>query len=350
MAIEFVRKQEKAVFHSPLEDMALVERVIERRRDPLLGHWAIGSPGLAGKKTIFFGPADPDEIERLAEQSRPGCFLCPGRVEQATPRYPADWLAGGRLQRGDCRLFPNLFPIGGIHAVVALGEQHYRRLDDFPAALLADGLGVALDFVRAARRARPAAAWFSVNANYLHPAGASVFHPHLQVLGGVDPASAVERLVTACRAYRAAHGEDYFSALLAEERARGERWIGASGPSRWLTPFAPAGTNEVLALLPDCGGLDALDEAALAGLADGLSRALAGYAALGFSTFNFSLIADALDAAEPACPVLLRLIARQNVYPGYRSDGYFVQRLLGEELMVLTPEEVATSLRRQWAD
>ena len=51
---------------------------------------------------------------------------------------------------------------------------------------------------------------------------------------------------------------------------------------------------------------------------------------------------------EPFFPVFVRVITRQNVYPNYRCDDYFLQKLLGEELILTPPEELAENLRRIW--
>jgi UDPglucose--hexose-1-phosphate uridylyltransferase len=348
MPIELRQVEESLCFHSPLEGMALVRQQVLRRRDPLLGHWAAWASGLAGKGAFFFHPTDRELIERLAADTQPRCFFCPERVEQSTPRFPEHLVPGGALRRGECFLFPNLFPVAPVHAVVAMGHAHYRPLDDFPVALLADALGVAVELVRAYHRGDPAARWFTLNGNYLPPAGASLVHPHLQILGGQHPYTAVERLELACARWKAEHGQPFFDALLAHEECAGDRWIGRVGPACWLTAWAPQGANEVLAVLPGYAGLDSLDDPAIQGLATGLSRVLAGYNRLGFSTYNLSLQAGPCGDASPGFPPVLRIIVRQNMAENYRTDGYFLQRQLGEELMLMLPEELATELRSGW--
>ncbi len=348
MTIELRRTHETLRFHSPLEGMALVEQQVERRQDPLLGHWAACSSGLTGKGQFFFHDTDQALMDQVAAETKERCFFCPERVEASTPRYPEDLLPGGCLRKGECFLFPNLFPIAPVHAVVALGEAHYRRLDDFPADLLADGLGAAVEFVWRYHERDPEACYFSINGNYLFPAGASLVHPHLQVLGGRHPATAVERLLIAASRWEWQHGGGYFSQLLEHEERAGDRWIGRSGPACWLTSWAPAGSNEVMGVLPGHRALGSLDDAAVRGLAEGLSKVLAHYARLGFSTFNFSIQAGACDDAGGPFPVHLRVICRQNVAKNYRTDGYFLQRMLGEELMLTLPEDLAEGLREGW--
>ena len=108
------------------------------------------------------------------------------------------------------------------------------------------------------------------------------------------------------------------------------------------------GSIVVLAVLPGLHELCAIDEQAVVALAHGVSRVLAHYWRCGFSTFNMTLFADACGSEEAAFPVHLRLICRQNVSPDYRTDDYFMQKLLGEELMLTTPEELAEGLRQGW--
>ena len=53
-----------------------------------------------------------------------------------------------------------------------------------------------------------------------------------------------------------------------------------------------------------------LDDADLAGLADGLSRVLAGYDDLGLSTFNFALYSGELGVKTDAFRCCLRIVSR----------------------------------------
>jgi hypothetical protein len=42
----------------------------------------------------------------------------------------------------------------------------------------------------------------------------------------------------------------------------------------------------------------------------------------------------------------MRIISRQNVYENYRTDDYFLQKLLRNELILTTPEALAKNLRQ----
>ncbi|HEY3357466.1 MAG TPA: hypothetical protein VGQ83_29720 [Polyangia bacterium] len=344
--LRFDRTYEEAALHSPLTGGALDTHRIEVRRDPLTGARSIYSPRLEDK--MFIGPHDAALLERYAARTAERCFLCGDRWQQATPRYPTDLLPEGRLRVGEALLFPNLFPIDAVHAVVRVTERHHVRLDELTAPLLRDALAAAAAFVRRLGEARPVR-YVTVDGNYLFPAGASIAHPHIQVLGGATPCTWLDRALTLGRRWAQQHGACYWTELLAEEGRRGERLIGATGPVSWMAAFSPQGTNEVIGLLPERRALDELDEADVAGLAAGLAHVLAAYHDLGLATFNFALfsgpIGGPIGEHDDTFRCQLRVISRQTVHENYRTDDYFLQRLLGDELILTTPEALAAKVR-----
>lgn len=352
MPILFETMEEIASFHSPLNRMELVEDVITRRRDPLTGRWAITTSRLKDKTGIFFGKTDEQLLRTVAEQTREGCFFCPENIEKSTPKYPAHMLSQGRLKVGDAVLIPNLFPLAPIHSVIVLGQQHFRRLDQFTPELLKNGLTAAVRFANTVYQINPAMSYMTVNGNYLFPSGASIVHPHMQLLGGSNPFSAVEELLAACEFYREENETGYFTELIAAERRTRERFITSDGPVHWLTSFAPLGTNEILGICPQYRHLGMLDEVAIKALAGGMSRVLAFYYSEGYSTYTFTIFSSGMDGEtddqDDSFPVFIRMLTRQNVYQNYRNDDYFIQKLLGEELILMSPEELADRMRQHW--
>lgn len=344
--IAFESRMAAARLLSPLAGYAEVEVRTEQRIDPLTRRVALVGLGLAGKRGALFAETDEAVLRRLGESTQPGCFFCPGRVERSTPRFPAEVLPGeGPLRRGEALLFPNLFPIADVHAVVALGPRHLLRLDEFEPALLADGIALAVDFARRLVESGAAPRCWAVCANYLPPGGASVVHPHLQVLATSLPLTTPALELERAEAYRRDHGRCYLDDLVAAEADRGERFIGRAGPVTWLTPFAPRGNLEVLGICADAERLTDLGDAHVAALAAGLSDALRHYHAQRYSTFNFAIYSAPLDAARGTTRVYVSLVARQSVADLYRCDDYFLQKMLGTELVIDSPEQVAERLR-----
>ncbi len=303
------------------EDEARVPLTL--RRDPLLGHTSIDHPKMREKAELFFPKLDPGLIETLAQETRRGCLLCEGL--EKTPAYP---FLGGRPRKGEAVLFPNLFPLAKYHAVIRLCEAHFLWPREW-APYMGDALELALDFAAHVLAMDPEAAFFTVSANYLFPAGASLFHPHLQVLISQRPYGLQARTLEAAQAFEARTGRPFFTALVEKERALGERYGGVKGRWHWLSAFAPLGGHEVLGVGADRQGL-----------AEGLGKVLGLYQDLGQVSFNFTLYGQ-----RGGGPWHLRAITRQNPAPYYRNDDYFLQKLLHTELVLFPPEALAAMLR-----
>lgn len=344
--IRFEHWKQIARFHNPLKNGELDEQEIEVRLDPLLGHQSIVNPGLAEKTSILFPPTDKAYLEQRAAETRPHCFLCDGKWQQTTPRYAEQIVPEGRLLKGEVVLFPNLFPLAAYHAVIMLGNRHYRHLNEFPANLLQDALEVSLEFIRRCQEVDPTMRHFTINGNYLFPAGSSVLHPHLQLLGSPFPGTAERLMMEKSRAYLERTGTCYWLDLAATEKRLQSRWLGEIGGAQWFTAYSPTGVNEVDAITPHAGNFLEWGDPEVTGMAEGLSRALRGCFELGFSTFNFSCFSAPLDGENKDFRCFLRLVNRQNAAPHYRADDYYFQKLLGNEIIIYSPEKLASLLEK----
>ena len=321
---------------------------VEVRRDPLLGDTSVYNPLLRDKAKAFFGDSDPVLIQRIAEESSKTCIFCADRVEKSTPRYPDGLIPGGRIRAGEALLFPNLFAIGKYHAVVSLSNAHFLKLSEFAPRLLENGFQAAREFLKAVFRHDQSVHYISVNANYLFPAGASLVHPHLQMLVTPVAYSYHARLLDACGAYYRKTGSAYHADLIQAERKAGSRYIAKTGRWHWMTAFSPLGSNEVTAVHETEGDFAFLSDADLGELSGGLSRVLAFYESLGHLSFNFTLYAARQPQAGEGLRCLLKIINRQNLYPNYRNDDYFLQKMLQSELIINLPEELAPRLRARF--
>jgi UDPglucose--hexose-1-phosphate uridylyltransferase len=343
--IAFNQWQQKAIFHNPLKGGQLDTQGIEVRVDPLTTHQSVFNTALEDKVSILFPDTDRSYAAQRAQETIKTCFLCEGRWKETTPRYPAELLSDGRLIRGEVVLFPNLFPLSAYHAVVMVGNQHYRDLNDFPPALLYDAVSASLDFITKCHAANPEIAYFTINANYLPPAGASVVHPHLQVLGSPLPGTHHGLLLELSRDHFEKNGSCYWLDLIEAESTEGLRTIGSLAGSRWMTAFSPVGVNEVNAIWAERENFLQWTEEDIRCMAEGMSRILRAYHELGCSTFNFSCFSGPLGRSAPEFRCMMRLINRQNLMPHHRTDDYYFQKLLRNEIIVRRPEALATLFR-----
>ena len=113
----------------------------------------------------------------------------------------------------------------------------------------------------------------------------------------------------------------------------------------WLTPFAPTGFHEVWGVVSGAADVTDLTEQDSQALGQGLSQVLAAYRAWNLSSFNFALIGGGPGAREHGHQVVLKVVSRSNPEPWYRSDATYFERLYGEALIDLSPEEVAEGVR-----
>lgn len=346
--IEFRSTTERFSILNPFNNFAEQEQSVEVRSDPLLGDTSIYNPLLKDKARAFLGKNDAELIKRIAEETARGCIFCGEAVETKTTRYPPDLLPDGRIKKGEAVLFANLFAVGKYHPVIVLSQAHFLQLSEFTSEMIANGFRAAQEFLQAVRERDATANYATVNANYLLPAGASQVHPHMQMLITPEPYSYQRRLLEAAGRYQAENGSSYFTDLIAAEKSTSSRYIARTGKWHWLAAFAPMGTNEVMAVHEDEADLGLLSDEEITDLSLGISRVLSFYESLGHLSFNYTLFSASESAGHHGSRCLFKIITRQNLYPNYRNDDYFLQKLLQSELIFMLPEELAEELRGIW--
>ena len=332
-------------FLNPMKNFAPDVQTLQIRKDPLLGDTSVFNPELKDKAQIFFGKCDPELISRLVEDTAKTCFFCGEAVAKSTPRFMPDFSSEGRIRVGEALLFPNLFSLGTYHPVIRLCDAHFLKLSEFTPELIANGFLAAQQFNRIAYEKDPAVAYAAVTANYLFPAGASLVHPHLQMITTPLPYSYQARMLDSCSRWQNKFGSSYFADLIHEEK-NGPRYVGQTGDWHWLTPFSPLGNNEVMAIHEERCDLDDLAGDDINNLSSGISKILSHYETLGHLSYNYALYSVRLDKRDGSFRALLKIITRQNLYPNYRNDDYFLQKLLQSELIITPPEELAEQLRK----
>jgi galactose-1-phosphate uridylyltransferase len=331
-------------FMNPLKEFAEDAQTIQIRKDPLLGDTSVFNPELKDKAQIFFGSCDQELIEKLVEDTAKSCFFCGDAVEKSTPQFTADFSKEGRIRVGEALLFPNLFSLATYHPVIRLCDAHFLKLAEFTPPVIHDGFAAAQKFLNIAYEKDPRVAYTAVTANYLFPAGASLVHPHLQMIVTPVPYSYLARMIDGCSDWQAANNSTYYTDLVEQEKD-GERFIGQTGNWHWLTPFSPLGNNEVMAIHKDHWDFNDLSEDDIMDLSIGISRILSYYETMGHLSYNYSLYSVRKEMGDGSFRCMLKIITRQNLYANYRNDDYFLQKLLQSELIITPPEELAEQLR-----
>ncbi len=345
-AVTFRAERMLSRFHDPRQGFELSTVESEVRFDPLTGD--------TGRICHFaFETAPPSDFESMIEASRGTCPFCPDKVMEVTPRFDEALVPGGRLVHGEAVLFPNMFPYDDHSAVCAASREHFLPIDGMPEEPVIDSIGAARDFfalLRGAREADAAPAYGLLTWNYMPPAGASVIHPHMQVIHTTRPGNTLRRQLGAEGEWRERHGRKYAADLLAAEEG-GPRWVGWDGPVGWMVSFAPAGLlGDCLAVFPECATLADLTDRHVAHFASGLSKALRFFSTRGVWSFNLVFYPDAEGSDAGRHWMTARLLPRLYVNPAMHvTDVAYMQLLLDERFSMILPETTAEGLRAAFA-
>jgi len=341
--VRFRKSEERAVLHNPLKNFDIDSQPIEYREDPLTGFTSFIRTGRAFWAGVY--KTDQAVLERLIEETRGRCFFCPEKVATSTPTFPADFIPEGRLVRGEATLFPNLFAHKQYSAVIAITQKHYLRLNELSPALLMNAFKLADFYVRRAHEAS-GVEYAEIGGNYLYPSGASMVHPHLQVVLSHAPHSLIKVYTEKGKSYYRKHSRNFWNELVNKEKALGERYLGNFGSSEWFTPFAPMKEDEVDGVVRGKSNLLEFDDSDWEGLAQGISRVLRAYYDKGFSCFNYAIYSGPLGKkADHYLWAGVKIVSRSSVQTYPVSDTWYSSSILLDGFVVEPPEEIAKQVR-----
>ncbi len=339
----FERDTEEAVFLSHLEGFEGDTQPIEYRKDPLTGLRC----RINVKRTQRVRQGRPGDVDlsELVEMARKDCYFCPENIEKATPKFPEEIAPEGRIRRGESWIFPNFFPFAQYHAVGTITEKHFLEIREFTRAQIADTLHASMDFFRRVYRTDSQARYPAFNWNYLPASGASIIHPHVQLIADKRPTYLTGLFLERSAGYFKKHGRNYWGWLVEEEEKMGERFIKRTGNISWLASFVPLGNTEVQAVFDGISNLFELDDKDISELAAGLKKVLSAYYAMGKNSFNMTTYSAPVDERREDYSLNLRIISRPNPTGYYTADTGYMEALHHERVVESMPETVAATVR-----
>ncbi len=217
----------------------------------------------------------------------------------------------GMLENNFAFLFPNINPYAEYSSVCAF-KKHFIMPNEFSAQLIQKNLELCVEYINKIK-----AKYVSINWNYLMPSGASILHPHLQVVGSKYPTTYMEKA-------EKIEFEKYL-----EEEKRSKRYIGKIGNIEIFSPFVPFGFNEIVGIAKG----NIFDE--YKEIAKAIEKIILFYASIRRNSFNICIYIG------NKFPLHFRCITRQNMVKYYRNDSMFFERLHEEVILEKRPEEVA---------
>lgn len=309
----------------------------ELRHDPITGATVVVAPERAARPITFRTPA-PDLPARVDD-----CPFCPGN-ETMTP--PEVWRRGeGKPDTPGwtIRVVPNLYPLvgepgdsdgaetpaTGAHEVVVLSPAHDVSLAELPADMLVEHLGVWRD--RVGHHLGAGRAHAAPFVNHREAAGASIEHPHAQLVAVDFEPPALQAMVAASRVA----GRD----LLAEQLSGALDLTVVSGPAPAFCPRGSANPYElVVAHRSTRARFDEATDAEIDVVARSTHDALLCLrAALGDVAYNL-VVHTAGRGPAPDLHWHVRVTPRVSTRAGFEmGTGVFVN--------VVSPEAAAETLR-----
>lgn len=336
MRVTFQTLQDKARFLNPMKKFAPDVIPFEIRMDPLTG--------LTSRVFDFPFKAEKPDLSGIVQRSREiFCPFCPETLDESTPLFPRDLIQEGRIKVGMATLIPNLIPFDKYAGVAILSHQHYVPMDAFTAENMKDAFMASLAFIRRVEEADPSVQAFYINWNYMPPAGSSMVHPHLQPNCGEIPTNELRRQLGGSRRYARETGRHFWHDYMDEERKRGERYLGETGPTWWGMSYAPFSfLPDVTCIFPHHVSLARAGEAEIDSFLDGLSRVLRYFHEQDIYSFNLALFSVRQEES-------FRMNGRigPRLFPRAigNNDMAYLQTMHREPFTVRPPEKVCMELK-----
>ena len=250
--------------------------------------------------------------------NKPCIFCQPEKVAKFGEEFGMEM-----MKNDDAFLFPNINPYAKYSGVCAF-RKHYIKIDEFDSTLIEKNLELGAEYIKKVEKIGNAR-YASINWNYMMPAGASIPHPHTQIIVDEHPTTYMEKLIERREMF-----EKYI-----EMEIEGERYIGEIGKVALFTPFVPFGFNEIFGVSRE-GMKESISD-----LARAIARIISYYAHMGRNSFNMCIYMS----LEDKFPLHFRCITRQNMVKYYRNDITFLERLHNEVILERMPEEIAEEMK-----
>ena len=307
-----------------------VASVPELRHDPLTDRLVIVAPERAARPDTF--RVAPHPLPASVET----CPFCSGHELKTPPEVARSGDGAPDTPGWRVRVVPNLYPlvggpVTGAHEVAILSPAHDR-----PLGALTDDEAVEVFTVlrdRVAHHLGAGLAHVQVFVNQGKPAGASIEHPHAQLVGldFVPPAVAAEQ------ARFLAAGRDLIAEAVAAHRASEHTVV--DGPAvAWCPPASSTPFEVLVAHRSTRAGFDDARDPEVAVVARATREALARmHEVLGDAAYNLTIHTAPRDA-PPGGHWYVRIAPRVSVLAGFeQATGVYVN--------VAPPEVAAAALR-----
>ncbi len=169
----------------------------------------------------YHPPKSPNTEETFKRSEGIFCPFCPENIEDSTPRFPEELVPGGKIRIGSATLVPNVLPLDRYVGVAVFSPQHFVRMEELTPEMMRNAFLAVQEFIRRVSEVDRRADCFSINWNYMPPAGSSLVHPHLQVLCGEHPTNHMRLQLEGANRYYRENGREFWDDFIREGERKG---------------------------------------------------------------------------------------------------------------------------------
>ncbi|MDH5806401.1 MAG: hypothetical protein QXW62_06290 [Candidatus Methanomethylicaceae archaeon] len=312
---------EISIFLNPRKEFKKDKNEIEVRFDNLTG-----IVSRINKMRLYRPKQKIEKIEYRPDY----CPFCPNNIEKDTPKFPEEYVKEGRIKCGNAIVFPNLYPLAGLHGVCVFTPYH--KITEINEKEILDGLEASLEFFSLGKRI--GLPYHFLGWNHLSSAGASIVHPHFQLICSKKGLNYERILFKASKKYWKRKKRSYWNDLLKYSN----RYIGETEGMFWIAPWAPMGNFEVIGI--NTKGYSSINREVLKGIVDGIVRILKSYWEMGINSINMGIFSYPEQCDWFSFHV--RIMARLDM----PNDRGFLEIYCGEIGISTPPEVYAEHIRK----
>ena len=278
----------------------------EIRKDPVFGRWVI----IASERGLR-----PNEFLAAGEEAGYACPFCPGNENLTPPTlYSLPGSDGSWRQRVVGNKYPALVPEGttdsrgdgvynrsdalGYHEVVVETPEHGRSLEQLPVEAVTEVLKTFALRVREMKKDKRMK-HVLIFKNHGRNAGASLLHPHSQIIAMPMAPLRVTQELDGAAAYHKERGSCVYCDIVAAELAFKKRVVAENSSFLVVAPYASCFSFE-LCVLPKkhLSHFEDLPETGAGALAEVLRTAL-GKLSASLPDLAYNLIVHTMPVQEP---------------------------------------------------
>ncbi|MCK5039766.1 MAG: hypothetical protein KAR87_02245 [Candidatus Aenigmarchaeota archaeon] len=316
---------------------------VEYREDPLTGDICRINLERAKRPHSYTSDEDVEEIE-----SDENCAFCKKNVLEKTPRFERVMSNKEHIEYNDYLMFPNLYPFAQVHAIGVLSQKHFLPYSKITQREWENAIYTSVMFLKAQAKYSANFLYPSINFNYMMPAGASLVHPHIQIVADETPSNYTKRIIEKAREFHEKNEVNYFKELMLQDKQRG---IYQTNDLWFKSKFAPSADRELLGVMLNKSSFYDMDDTDIMALSEGLVKILSAYEKTGVSSLNMSIISAPMCSDEEKnrefdfFNIIIRIIARPKLTENYTADRAFMEVLQDTPVISTMPEDLTEMMR-----